>query len=373
MKRWRVPLLIALLIAFFLACFTWEYAQRDAGYTREARLNPWLAASRLLEANGLRVRSAPEYSRLPPKARVLVLATPLQYLDLREQTELLAWVQRGGHLVVEAPEAGSRPDSGNLIGSRLDAQLRRHDLDDVAAEKLEDGPQHRLLQLGDDYAVRAGFNAYTWLAAGKVAPRWAAKDKYGVHALRFDLGDGRVTLLSDHDWLHNTRIGEADHAALLWALLDARKGDEVWLVHGIERPSLFALLREAAAPFLLALSGFVLVWLWAISRRFGPLASVLPPARRRLAEHLEASGRYLLRHGGLGLLYDASRQRLLAQVQRRYPQWRRLPSAELAAQLAARARIESGAVLRVLESGAPDQLLQFAADIRLINRLRKAL
>jgi hypothetical protein len=372
MKRWRLPVLVPLLVTFFLACFTWEYTQRDTGYSREARLNPWLAVGRLLEANGLRVRMAPEYGKLPPQARVLVLATPLEYLDLREQSELLSWVQSGGHLIVDAPEADAREDS-DLIGSKLDTQLRRPDFDDVAEDKLDNESEYRPLQLGETYVVQAGFSPYAFLEAGKVAPRWSAKDKYGTHALRFMLGDGRVTLLSDHYWLSNRSIGEADHAALLWAIVDARRGDEVWLVHGIERPSLFALVREAAAPFLLALAGFVLVWLWAISRRFGPLGNVLPRGRRRLTEHLEASGRYLLRHGGLGLLYDASRQRLLAQVQRRYPQWRRLPSAELATHLAARARLESGAVLRVLESGAPDQLLQFAADIRLINRLRKAL
>ncbi|MCD6060218.1 MAG: hypothetical protein K0S16_529 [Moraxellaceae bacterium] len=374
MKRWRMPLIAALLVALLLACFTVEYEEYDKGYSREAILNPWLAAGRLLEANGVRVRFAPEYSRLPPQARVLVLATPLQYLDFREQTELLAWVKDGGHLVTELA-AGDEDDEGrNLIAGQLDVQrLQREPEDEKVMQDLPQQPRFLPVQLGDEGSVQAHFQLHGFLQAGRVAPVWEAKDRNGAHAMRFALGKGHVTLVSDNLWMHNMNLGEGDHAALLWRVIDAQRGEEAWLVHGMERPSLFALVLEEATPFLTALALAVLVWLWAISRRFGPLVSVLPTARRRLAEHLEASGRYLLRHGGLGQLHEASRQRLLAQVQRRHPQWRRLPSHELAVQLAARARIESGAVLRVLTTDSPDHLLQFAADIRLINRLRKAL
>ncbi|MDF3030425.1 MAG: hypothetical protein K0R03_983 [Moraxellaceae bacterium] len=374
MKRWRMPLIAALLVALLLACFTVEYEEYDKGYSREAILNPWLAAGRLLEANGVRVRFTPEYSRLPPQARVLVLATPLQYLDFREQTELLAWVKDGGHLVTELA-AGDEDDEGrNLIAGQLDVQrLQREPEDEKVMQDLPQQPRFLPVRLGDEGSVQAHFQPHGFLQAGRVAPVWEAKDRNGTHAMRFALGKGHVTLVSDNLWMHNMNLGEGDHAALLWRVIDAQRGEEAWLVHGMERPSLFALVLEEATPFLTALALAVLVWLWAISRRFGPLVSVLPTARRRLAEHLEASGRYLLRHGGLGQLHEASRQRLLAQVQRRHPQWRRLPSHELAVQLAARARIESGAVLRVLTTDSPDHLLQFAADIRLINRLRKAL
>lgn len=373
MTRWRTPVLLALLVTLFLACFTWDYTERDRGYSREAQLNPWLAAGKLLEANRLRVRAAPQYARLPASARVLVLATPLQYLDFGEQTELMAWVRRGGHLVTTLQAQGARRDGGDLIARELGVRLRTHDFDSAALKTLLREPRLLPVQLDTEGVIQARFDHYQYLQAGPRAPRWTVRDKYGVHAMRFAQGAGQITMLSDADWLHNATLGEGDHAALLWRVVDARPGAEVWLVHGMERPSLFALIAETATPFLLALALCVLVWLWAVSRRFGPLQSVLPPARRRLAEHLEASGRYLLRHGGLAMLYDASRQRLLAQVQRRYPQWRRLPRAELATQLAARARFDSDSVLRVLAGDAPDHLPQFAADLRLLNRLRKAL
>lgn len=374
-KNWQLPLLLLLLAAFFMACFRIEVMQQDRGYSREAMLNPWLAAGRLLEKEGLKVRFAPDYARLPARARVLVLATPLGYLDAGEQLALMNWVKAGGHLVLalqnEGGVAGDSTDAG--LGKALDVRLRRQKPDLEASRELAREPRLQPTQVAGEGTLQTHFNPWTYLQAGKLAPDWQVRDRHGSHALRFALGQGRITVLSDLDWMDNRDLGEGDHAALLWRVVDALPGDEVWLVHGSQRPSLLALIWEAASRFLIALALLVLAWLWAASRRFGPPLSVLPAERRRLSEHLEASGRYLARHGGLNVIFDASRQRLLAQVQRRHPQWRRLPSPELARQLAARARIESGAVQRLLEGDAPDHLLQLAVDIRLINRLRKAL
>lgn len=375
MKRWRLPLLLALLGVFFAACFTIDVQERELGFSREARLNPWLAAGRVLERNRVTVRFAPEYSRLPPRARVLLLATPLQYIDADEQRELLAWVKKGGHLVAELQDSGDNDSSRNrsLLVRELDVGLLEHDFDEKELVAMAQEKALRATTLHGDGTLQATFRSDLSLRFGRVAPVWQAADKYGIHALRFRVGHGRITVLSDLRWLDNQRLGEGDHAGLLWRVVDAEAGAEAWLVHGAERPSLLSLLWEQASQFFIALALCVAVWLWAVSRRFGPLLGTEATPRRRLSEHLEAAGRYLMRHGGLKTLFDSSRQRLLSHVQRRYPQWRRLPAPELAAHLAARARIESAAVLRVLEASEPGHILQFAADIRLINRLRKAL
>lgn len=368
------PVLLLLLALLAAAGFRLETRTRDTGLSHEARLNPWLAAGRLLQREHLRVRFSPEYGGLPAHADVLVLATPLDYLDDTEQAHLIAWVQRGGHLVTELQEVtedGDRP--GESVARDFDVRLREHEFSEAEQKALlkESGP--RPARLDTEGSIAVDFEADYYLQPGRRAAQWQVADRYGAHALRFASGRGRITLVSDLGWMNNREFGHGDHALLLLRLVDAAPRAEVWLVHGVERPSLFALAWEKAGGVLLAVALFVLVWLWAASRRFGPLLPVAAPARRRLAEHLEASGRYLLRNGGLAPLYDASRQRLLAQVQRRHPQWRHLDVAALADQIARRAGLEAGAVQRVLAHDPPDQLLQFAADIRLINRLRKAL
>lgn len=396
MKRWLPLILTSLLLAVLLACFTLEKSTQDRGFSSEAWMNPWLAAGRLLEMRGMNVRFAPEYASLPPHARVIVLATPLDILDDKEQQSLLAWVKQGGHLVTEmqsiSDEDEEKPEESDDLLTRLfDVRLRLHEEKPEAKAKsplLADAGLHTVI-VGDEGSLQTGFNRDYFLQAGRRPPEWKASDEIGAHALRFALGKGHVTLLSDSAWMDNRQLGKGDHGALLWRVVSTadsaghdsentatamrKPGNEVWLIHGQERPSLLRLMWDAGAALMVVAAVFVLAWLWQSMQRFGPPRLLPAQNRRRLSEHLQASGRYLLQQQALAGLFEASRQRLMAEVQTHYPQWRRLPPERLAQHLGERAGIESGAILRLLNTGVSDNLLQFAADIRLINRLRKAL
>ncbi len=392
MKRWLPLLIMALVLAAFFAGFTLEEQERDTGQSSEARMNPWLGAGRLLEKQGQKVRFAPRYGSLPRHADVIVLATPPEYLDVGEQQALLGWVKQGGHLVTELQTVSSAeetPDDSDLLYKILGVQL--HD----AAEEQDAGsapsspanpaasapaptakaapPRYLPTRIADEGEIRSTLDADYFLRYGARKPAWIIHSGERAHALRFALERGHITVLSDLLWMHNRELANADNAALLWRVVNAQAGQTVWLIHGEQRPSLFSLLLEHAAPLLKAVALFVLVWLWQVSRRFGPLQAPRENPRRRLGEHLEASGRHLMQHGAVATLREASRQRLLTQVQRQHPQWRRLPAEKLAQHLGERAHVESAAILRVLGTSTPDNLLQFAADIRLLNRLRKAL
>jgi hypothetical protein len=391
MKRWLLVLLAALLPAAFFAGFTLEKQERDAGASSEARLNPWLAAGRVLEKQGQKIRFAPRYGSLPRHADAIVLATPPEYLDGQEQTALLNWVRQGGHLVTELQNVSTTdaaPDANDLLYKTLGVQL--HDAAEeesgaatgadtdnpasaAAAPTKTPAVSYLPTQIAGEGEIRSTLDADYFLSYHAQKPEWVVHSGERAHALRFAHEKGRITVLSDLAWLHNRHLGSADNAALLWRVVDAKAGATVWLVHGEERPSWLALLIQNAGLLLKAVAVFVLVWLWQASRRFGPVHAAPENNRRRLGEHLEASGRYLLQHGATALLLDASRQRLLHQLQRQHPQWRRLPAEKLAQHLGARAHLESAAILRVLNTGTPENLLQFTADIRLLNRLRKAL
>lgn len=376
------PLLLTLLIAaLLLACFTLEKSERDAGYSQEAQLNPWLAAGHLLEKRGMRVRFSPHYNRLPAQADVIVLATPPDLLGQQEQAKLLAWVESGGHLIVEPSGVDNSDDpdeARELLRRWLEVRLQKNEgASDAGSRFLNIGQPGgsldlRTVQMDKEGRLQAGFNPRFFLQAGRLVPAWSVSDENGTHAMRFQIGSGSITVLSDSQWIHNHMLERADHGALLWRVVNAKAQDEVWLIHGQDRPSLFAVLRENAAPLLLAVAIFVLAWLWQASRRFGPVHRLPTDNRRRLAEHLEASGRFLFRQDALDMLFNASRERLQKQIQRQHPQWRQLPLERQALHLAERSGIEKGAILRLLSEPAPTHILQFAADIRLINRLRKA-
>lgn len=398
MKRWLPLLIIVILLAAFFACFTLEEREHDAGQSNEARMNPWLAAGRVLEKQGQKVRFAPAYGSLPRHADVIVLATPPEYLDDKEQVALLDWVKKGGHLVTELQTISNEdeaPDESDRLYKAIGVQLfdaAEQDEPEKPESAKESDPatttstpptipatqktarsSYLPTQIADEGEIQSTLDADYFLRYTAQKPAWIVHSAERIHALRFTHEHGNITVLSDLVWMHNRHLGSADNAALLWRAVDAKAGQTVWLIHGEQRPSLFTLLQEHAAPLLKATAVFVLVWLWLVSRRFGPVQPTQANNRRRLGEHLEASGRYLLQHGAIATLLEASRQRLLTQVQRQHPQWRRLPLEKLAQHLGERSQLESTAILRVLNTGTPENLLQFAADIRLLNRLRKAL
>lgn len=367
--RLRLPLAMLLLLVLGLACFTVREVPRDAGMSREAQLNPWLALTRLLEGRGLTVAASPAYTRLPTRTDLIVLAPAMETLPLEARDALLRWVRAGGHLVVAASGSGDERQWLSALG------LRVHRLDGPQAEAeavpaFPELPWH-LLEIPGEGRLRGQLPAALTLHADS-AVDWAVRDRLGWRALRLRLGAGALTLTTSLQPLHNRQIGNGDHAALAWRLLDARPGLRVLLVHGEARPSLWHLLLAQAGPFFAALALSLAVWLWQSGQRLGPLAPAAPPPRRRLAEHLEASGRYLARLGRRDLLIAASRQRLLADVARRHPHWRHLPAPALAEALGRRAGLEPAAIARMLQD-TPDHLPQLAADLRLIQRLRKAL
>jgi len=59
---------------------------------------------------------------------------------------------------------------------------------------------------------------------------WQATDPAGVHALAVTHGKGRVTVLTDYDFMMNSRIGAADHADFFLELIAFHPGLRVWFI-----------------------------------------------------------------------------------------------------------------------------------------------
>ena len=126
-----------------------------------------------------------------------------------------------------------------------------------------------------------------------------------------------MTLLTDMDVFTNNRLADHDHADFLWALVERRPGGQVWLQYQTMIPSLAHLLWRHAWMPLLGLLLTLLAALWRYSRRLGPLWVPRSAEQRRLAEHLQASSRFLWRHGAGPVLLQATRQYTLRLLERR--------------------------------------------------------
>jgi hypothetical protein len=312
--------LLALIGVWFYATF-----ERVPGRTRvppsaEAQLRPFLAAQRFAERMGMRtqeLRGLPDLDALPAGG-VLLLPPVRQALNGPRILALLAWTERGGHLVVEAEPAG-RADP------LLDVLALRRTRRGTAKPLVVDLPDGRKLSVALPGPQLEGAVRNPLLSAGS-AEAW--------RLVSFRRGKGVVTVASSLDFARNDFAGDLDHAELLWAVLQLSPASELRVFARPQKLSLWGFLEEHAAPALLGGGLLLGVWLWRTAPRFGPLVPDAPPARRRLLDHLRASGRYFWARGQRARLLAAARDAALRRIARSQPDFAVATEAERAMRLA---------------------------------------
>ncbi len=286
-------------------------AKEWVGPSGEARLNPFLAAGRLAARMGLRsreLRSLPQLEAQAPDG-VLLMPNHRQALDAARIGRLLAWVDAGGHLVAEAEFVGVNDPLFDALGVAREAG------------KVPDKPLAVEVQ-GRKLAV--SFPDATALKPRAGAPRLRAGDKL----YSFPRGKGFVTVATSLHFARNGLIGEHDNAAFLWTLATLTPAAELRVYFRPERLSLWGFLAENALPALVAAAALLFAWLWHIAPRFGPVPPDLPPARRRLLDHLRASGRYFWAKGLRNRLVVAARDAALFRLARAQPDFAAAPPKE---------------------------------------------
>jgi Domain of unknown function (DUF4350) len=308
-------MLLVLGVAWFLATHDRVPAREWVGPSGEARLREFLAAQRFAERMGMQVaevRSLPELETLPAQG-VLVMPHRRQ-LPPGRIAELLRWVENGGHLIAEAEHA------------RLPDPL----LDQLGVKRSE-------------------------------------------KRVSYARGRGMVTVAATLDFARNHSIGAHDHAALLWSILSLGSGPELRFYFRPERLSFWSFLREHAAPALAAGALLLLLWLWSIAPRFGPVAPDAPPGRRRLLDHLRASGRYFWVKGLRPRLVVAARDAALRAIARAQPDFVAAPPAERAARISALTGISKEEAARFLGAGGPMRGAEFIRLTQSAQRVHSAL
>jgi hypothetical protein len=284
------------------------FTERDeyVGLSGEARVNPYFAAKLLLERMGLRVQQKVDMARPETLAdgATLVLAARRDDIDPPTLDALLAWVERGGHLIVgvetvdehdpllpairvqaywpQVDEPRDEPAAARPPAAAGGEQPARQSSTDTLEEVvLENGRALRMRP------VRGPL-----LADLQEDSIWSHDTDEGARILAVAWGEGRITLFSTLRPFDNTRIGALDHAELLWQIVAPARGPELYLVRHLETASLPRWLLQHAPLALAAAAVFIALWLWRVMLRFGPLVPAASHDRRSLLEHLRAVGRY---------------------------------------------------------------------------------
>ncbi len=373
--RWLIPLAVALLFGlltlWFLNDFERYTVERKVGISQLARANPLLAAERFLRRMGLPAGPAPDLlaSRFSlPADALLIIDAPRAPLGERGHQQLLEWVRGGGQLVVEAPSDPAQADADPLLREFSVTSEQR------SIDHLDEAREAMLERTRDAFGLAIALDPTRVLYTDRDDMLEAFGDAdTGYHVLRFPLGEGVVTLFSDLAWLRNERIGKHDHARLLHRLAERSQASQILLAHDLRSASLLERLLDRIPMTFVAIGIAVVLVLLRVTRRFGPLRRPAQAERRRLLEHLEASGYYLWGEGFAGTLLDAARQRVRRKLYQLWPDLEHLPDAEQRERLAEITRLSSDSIDHALFAPARAGREGFTRQVRLLEQLRKRL
>ncbi len=311
-------LLVGLALCLGAFLFTQNYAVvKDrvwVGMGGEARANRLLAARMLLTRMGARVQESSDLSLLDkfPVGGTIFLGADRGELDPPTAARLLSWVQEGGHLVVGVERPSTHDPLLDLLGVSVQADEPRYPI-----PKADD------VVLPDGTGLRAQLLPSPRLFDDEDAASWSHESYGAIRMLQMPYEEGVVTVLSTFRPFGNTAIGRLDHAELLWRLAGGNGHPlDVWLVRHLDVQSLPRWLVANAMPFLLALAVFLLLALWRVMLRFGPLQADPAPNRRSLVEHVSAMGRFYSMQRQLAKLIQIVRQDGLDLLAARAPETR---------------------------------------------------
>ena len=374
-------LVVAAGIGLFLLLFQRVEEEVELGPGPAARVNPYLAAERLLTALGVETKSVRGPVRLPPADHALVLVTPRQVFGAARVEQLLAWVGRGGHLITAPRAPGAEGEDLLLSRLALALALPAAGAEDEEAEDAEDEDAEDEDAEDEDLEVvsvapAAGASP---LDVEVGAPRFAAASEDADFAagdvlVRYRWEQGWITVLADAAFLENGRIGRHDHARFLWSLVTTpQRPAGVWLVYRDYLPGLRRLLVARAWMALASAALLLAAWLWARGARFGP--PLPPPAaeRRSLREHLEATAEFLWRQGHGGALAAGERQAVLHAAARQHPAWVELPEREKIRYLAELAGVPGGVVAEALHGEVSEEPAAWTRVIATLEKVRRSL
>lgn len=283
-------------VLWFLNTYAYEAVDEYSGFRGEARENPLFAARLFLKRMGIPSERQTNLPTLPATNTVLVIDTNRYTLSRQKSEALLAWVAKGGHLITRTRYVNTDPDAEDTeqASDRDPLQLAlgittgEHIIpadDDLPLEAELSNMSHPLqvdpeffyaLQTTATQAYPQTYNDAAWL-------------------LEMEHGNGLITWAANLDFIQNPAIDDYDHAEFFWHMLHSLHDEPqaVWLVHNDEMPGLASLLWEHAWALVLSLAVFIPLTILALSPRFGPMIPKPAPERRRILEHIHASGLFM--------------------------------------------------------------------------------
>ena len=375
-----IAVLVACLAIYLYLKATPYQEQIDHGPAPEALANPYLAAEQFLRKQSLSVGHANGLDILPsldPRQHSLLLFGDRYNMTPRQVDQIMNWTRAGGRLVFVAESLWDdrTGQSNDLLLDRVQLhQSLSKDLKDPPTAPGDDPyPKLTKLYLEDDAGpAYAGFDtAFHLEDPHNLAQAWANSAR-ATHMMQLNHGLGSIIVVTDADLWKTPNIDQYDNAWLLWYLTaDTR----VTLLFNTDHDNLPTLLLRYFPQALVALIALVLLGLWHVGVRQGPLIEPAPNARRQLHEHLRASADFIWRRADQASLLQALQHDILRRVRRRHPGFDQLGVAEQWLVLARLSGQPTRAISQAMGPRPKQRLsaVEFSRQVAHLQTLRKTL
>ena len=177
-----------------------------------------------------------------------------------------------------------------------------------------------------------------------------------------------LTVTSDNQFLRNPHLAEHDHAFYLNTLIGVPDAGAVWLLFDTEAPSLAMQIWQRLPQIVLATAALLMLVIWQMLVRFGPLIPDPDGRRRDIVEHFLAIAHYYLRTGNAAGLPEKTRETVLRRLQRRFPVLAGMQPRAAADWLAAHLDLDAAAIQAAL-FGDSDEESAIIAQSQIIQQL----
>jgi hypothetical protein len=364
----------------------------------EALFDPHYALQEFTRSLGARLEVTGPLAPLPPPDGVLLLEDWNWSYAPAQAAAIRRWVEAGGRLLATEPEGTDR-QFGAWAGADWTRVPKAAGKPAAGADARDDGDEDEEAdaptpwQKDDRMAnakclalrLQAGAtpsdpDAGSWRLCGvptgwywktQRKPQLAIGTRDGPQLLRLGLGRGSVTFMQGDSTFNNCCLLDGDHGRLLAIALQLRHGDRVRIMSGDYEMSLLGWLWQGSAPLLLLLGAAILLALWRLLPRFGPLLPEPVRARRSLRAQVAGTASFLAHRGGGEALWQAACRALHVAAERRLPADENADPGRLVAGLGRRGFLGAPALERALLR--PDLRTQagLANEVATIERARR--
>lgn len=372
----------------------------EMGFRGEAHSNSLYASRLFLHAMGITAQRIAFYDldQLPPTDAVVVINTYRTTLSETRINNLLNWVEQGGHLLtIVVPDYIETDDYVDRLQHKLDIttqhayyfnnnehykkRANENNIDNIPeTEDTHDNKNDDDDDVSTVSIALAGIDKKYTVAITHFDPiesKAAQEERVQIKGKTFLLnrpyGDGLVSLISDLQFAENEQIEDYDHAELFWQLVHRHQHSpsNVWLLNTDDMPPLWQWLWQHASAFIITLSLLAILWLYGVSQRFGPLIPAQTLDRRRIVEHIQASGHFFWRHDQQQLIHS-SRQSVQQKFETLFPAWHQLEQTEQIKQASEYSQLSTKEVQSLLYDDKPLSIDAFIDLVQRLEQLRKS-